>query len=98
MKNIVQGNKMFGKIQKLKHEIKHFLIKFGTIEEYNLQSTCITFGKKNFISLKILLSLNFLYDYQLWKNKKIPIKSEKKWETIFNNMELNWPRNTLSWP
>ena len=40
--------------------------------------------------LKSKQTNKFLYDYQLRKDDKIPIKSEKKWETIFNNIELNW--------
>jgi hypothetical protein len=40
--------------------------------------------------LKAKQTNKFLYDYQLRKDDKIPIKSEKKWETIFNNIELDW--------
>ena len=40
--------------------------------------------------LKAKQTNRFLYDYQLRKEFKIPIKPEKKWETIFNNIELNW--------
>ena len=48
---------------------------------------------KDTLLTKILLSKQtnkILYNYQLQKDKKTPIKSEQKWKAIFDNSELNW--------
>ena len=58
-----------------------------------LKTESINFQMKDTLLTKILKSKQtnkFLYNYQLQKDNKTPIKAEQKWKTIFNNSELNW--------
>ena len=41
-------------------------------------------------TLKSKQTNRFLYNYQLQKENKIPVKAEQKWKAIFINSELNW--------
>ena len=40
--------------------------------------------------LKSKQTNTFLYNFQLQKDNKIPIKAEQKWKTMFNDLNINW--------
>ena len=60
-----------------------------------LRTENINLQMKETLLSKVLKSKqtnNFLYNYQLQKDNKIPIKAEQKWKTMFNNqtkLEIN---------
>ena len=58
-----------------------------------LKTESINVQNKDTLLTKILKSKQtnkILYNFQLQKDNKTPVKSEQKWKTTFNNSELNW--------